>query len=52
MTRKRDINDWFLWLMVFELYKDKHDWKSLLGCLVGAVVIYVASRVIDERMED
>lgn len=52
MTRKRDINDWLLWLMVFRIYMDKYGWKSLLLCLVGAVVIYIANRVIDEKMED
>lgn len=51
MTRKRDINDWLLWLMVFWIFKDLYDWKSLLLCLVGAVVIYIANRVIDEKME-
>lgn len=51
MTRKRDINDWLLWLMVFRLYMDFHDWKSLLLCLVGAVVLYGATKVIDEKME-
>ena len=52
MIRKRDINDWLLWLMVLNLYRDKHSWTDLLLCLVGAVVIYVANEVIDERMED
>ena len=49
--RKRDINDWLLWLMVFRIFMDLYDWKSLLLCLVGAVVIYIANRVIDEKME-
>ena len=31
--------------------KDKHSWTSLGFCLVGAVVLYVANRVIDEKME-
>ena len=52
MKNKRDINDWLLWLMVLNLYMDKNGWKSLLLCLVGAVVIYIANRVIDEKMED
>ena len=52
MTRKRDINDWLLWLMVLKIFMDKYDWKSLLYCLVVAVVIYIANRVIDEKMED
>ena len=51
MTRKRDINDWLLWLMVFRIFMDLYDWKNLLLCLVGAVVIYIAHRVIDEKME-
>ena len=51
MTRKRDINDWLLWLMVFRIFMDLYDWKSLLLCLVGAVVLYVAFKVIDEKME-
>ena len=52
MTRKRDINDWLLWLMVFRIFMDFYGWKSLLLCLVGAVVIYIANRIIDEKMED
>lgn len=51
MTRKRDINDWLLWLMVFRIFMNLYDWKSLLLCLVGAVVIYIANSVIDEKME-
>ena len=51
MTRKRDINDWLLWLMVFWIFMDLYGWKSLLLCLVGAVVLYVATKVIDEKME-
>ena len=51
MTRKRDINDWLLWLMVFRIFMDLYGWKSLLLCLVGAVVIYIVNRVIDEKME-
>ena len=50
MTRKRDINDWLLWLMVFRIFMDLYGWKSLLLCLVGAVVIYIVNRVIDEKM--
>ncbi|MCW6678181.1 DUF3310 domain-containing protein [Anaerococcus sp. NML200574] len=49
---KKDINDWLLWLMVLKIFMDKHDWKSLLFCLVVAVALYVANRVIDEKMED
>ena len=51
MNRKRDINDWLLWLMVVRIFMDKYDWKSLLFCLVVAVALYVANRVIDEKME-
>ena len=51
MTRKRDTNDWLLWLMVFWIFMDKHSWKNLLLCLVGAVVLYIAHMVIDEKME-
>ncbi|WP_311538338.1 hypothetical protein [uncultured Anaerococcus sp.] len=50
MNRKRDINDWLLWLMVFRIFMDWYGWKSLLLCLVGAVVLYGATRIIDERM--
>lgn len=52
MTRKKDINDWLLWLMVFWIFEDLYGWKSLLLCLVGAVMIYIVHRVIDEKMED
>ena len=51
MTRKRDINDWLLWLMVFGIFIDLYGWESLSLRLVGAVMIYVANRVIDEKME-
>lgn len=51
MTRKRDINDWLLWLMIFRILMDWYGWKSFLLCLVGAVVLYVATKFIDEKME-
>ena len=51
MTRKRDVNDWLLWLMVLGIFIDLYGWKSLLLRLVGAVMIYIANRVIDEKME-
>lgn len=51
MTRKRDINDWLLWLMVFRLYMDKFSLLSVFLCLAMAVVLYIATRVIDEKME-
>lgn len=49
MIRKRDINDWLLWLMVLNLYMAKHSWTDLLLCLVGAVVICWATEVINEK---
>lgn len=52
MTRKRDINDWLLWLMVFRIFMDFYGWMSLFLCLVGAVVLYMATKVIDEKYFD
>lgn len=52
MTRKRDINDWLVWLIIFKIFIDRYGWMSLLFCLVVAVALYVANRVIDEKMED
>lgn len=49
--RKRDINDWILWLMVFRIYMDKHDWLSVVLCLALAVVLYLASEALDKRFE-
>lgn len=49
MTRKRDINDWLLWLMVFWIFMDFHGWKSLLLCFVGACFLYLASDFIYEK---
>lgn len=49
MTRKRDINDWLLWLMVFWIFMDLYSWKSLLLCLVGAVFLYLATDFIYEK---
>ena len=49
--RKRDINDWFLWLMVFRIFMVFHDWKSLLLCLVGAVMIYAVTEIIKNNKE-
>lgn len=51
MTRKRDINDWLLWLMVFWIFMDRYGWKSLLLCLVGAVFLYAVTEIIVEKME-
>lgn len=50
MIRKRDINDWLLWLMVFGIFVDLYGWKSLLLYLVGAVALFVAIKVIDEKI--
>ena len=50
--RKRDINDWLLWLMVFRIFMDFYGWKSLLLCFFVAVFLYLATWFIDERMED
>ncbi len=50
MIRKRDINDWLLWLMVFRIFVDLYGWKSLLLYLVGAVALAVANKVIDEKI--
>ena len=51
MTRKRDINDWLLWLMVFWIFKDLYGWTSLGFCLLGAGFLYAVTEIIDERME-
>lgn len=52
MTRKRDINDWLLWLMVFRIFMDFHGWKSLGFCLLGAGFLYAVIEIInDEKME-
>lgn len=50
MTRKRDINDWLLWLMVFRIFVDLYGWKSLLLYLIGAVALCVATKVIDKKI--
>lgn len=50
MIRKRDINDWLLWLMVFRIFVDLYGWKSLLLYLIGAVTLCVANKVIDEKI--
>ena len=49
--RKRDINDWLLWLMVFRIFMDLYGWKSLLLCLVGAVMIYAVTEIIKNNKE-
>ena len=52
MTRKRGINDWRLWLMVFRLYMDEHSWTSLGFWLLGAGFLYAVTEIIDEKMEE
>ena len=53
MTRKRDINDWLLWLMVFRIFMDKHSLTSFGFCLLGAGFLYAVTEIInDEKMED
>ena len=52
MTRKRDINDWLLWLMVFWIYRNFYSWTSLGFCLLGAGFLYAVNEIInDEKME-
>lgn len=51
MTRKRDINDWLLWFMVFKIFMDFNDWKSILVCFVLAVIAFSVTNVIDKKME-
>lgn len=50
MTRKRDVNDWLLWLMVFRIFVDLYGWKSLLLYLIGAVALFVANKVVDRKI--
>ena len=49
MTRKRDINDWLLWLMVFRIFMDFYGWKTVTLYLVLAVALYGADKFIDEK---
>ena len=49
MTRKRDINDWLLQLMVFRIFEDLYGWKSLLLCLVGAGFLYAVTEIINDN---
>lgn len=51
MTRKRDINDWLLWLMVFRIFMDFHDWKTVILYLALAVALYAADKFLNEKME-
>ena len=49
MTRKRDINDWLLWLMVFRIFMDFHGWKTVILYLVLAVALYAADKFLNEK---
>lgn len=49
MTRKRDINDWLLWLMVFWIFMDKFSLLSVFLCLAMAVALYIATDFIDKK---
>ncbi|WP_308652466.1 hypothetical protein [uncultured Anaerococcus sp.] len=49
MTRKRDINDWLLWLMVFRIFMDFHGWKTVILYLVFAVALYAADKFLNEK---
>lgn len=51
MIRKKDINDWLLWLMVFRIFLDLYSWKSLILYLIMAIFSYVATDIIYEKME-
>lgn len=51
MTRKRDINDWLLWLMAFRLFMDFHGWKTAILYLVFAIALYAADKFLNEKME-
>ena len=52
MTRKRDINDWLLWLMVFRIFMDKHSLLSVVLCLTLAVVLFLAERGLEKYFEE
>lgn len=49
MNRKRDINGWLLWLMVFRIYMDKFSLLSVFLCLAMAVVLYIATDFINMK---
>ena len=49
MTRKRDINDWLLWLMVFRIFMDFHGWTSLGFCLLGVGFLYAVTEIINDN---
>lgn len=50
MIRKRDVNDWLLWLMVFGIFVDLYGLKIFLLYSVGAVALAVANKFIDEKI--
>lgn len=49
MTRKRNINDWLLWLMVFRIYMNFYSWTSLGYCLLAAGFLYAVTDIIDDE---
>ncbi|MBZ2387801.1 hypothetical protein K8P03_11010 [Anaerococcus murdochii] len=51
MTRKRDINDWLLWLMVFRIFVDFHDLQVAILYFVMAVVLFLAERGLERYFE-
>lgn len=51
MNRKRDINDWLLWLMVFRIFMDFHGWEIVILYLVLAIALYAADKFLNEKME-
>ena len=52
MARKRDVNDWLLWLMVFRIYRNFYSWTSFLFCLLVAAFFYAVTEIIDEDVEE
>lgn len=50
MIRKRDINDWLLWLMVFRIFVDLYGWKSIGYCLLAAGFLYAVTEIINEKI--
>lgn len=49
MTRKRDINDWLLWLMVFRIFMDFYGWEIVILYLVLAIALYAADKFLNEK---
>lgn len=52
MTRKRNINDWLLWLMVFRIYRNFYSWTSLGYCLLVAGFLYAVTDIIDDEDDE